>query len=103
MFKIEGNIVVNGIVCSSNTWCSEIFPNELWIEGFMNNEPRRYPCIGWTFEPTANIGFGEFIRPKPYDSWILNSSWEWEAPVPRPNDGNTYIWDENSTTWSLIE
>lgn len=37
---------------------------------------------------------------KPYPSWTFNENTvEWEAPVPYPNDGKLYNWDEESQSW----
>ena len=36
---------------------------------------------------------------QPYPSWILNEQGNWQAPVPYPNDGKVYIWDEQNQTW----
>ena len=51
-----------------------------------------------------------FIPPKKFQSWILNEdTCDWEAPIPYPNDGQNYLWDEskyqadNTTGWVLIE
>mgnify|MGYP000390838821 CR=1 FL=1 len=45
-----------------------------------------------------------FISPQPFESWILNEdSCDWEAPIPFPNDGFTYFWDENSLSWQLMD
>ena len=41
-----------------------------------------------------------FVPPKPYPSWILNeTTGVWDAPVPYPNDGKDYIWDEDTQSW----
>ena len=45
-----------------------------------------------------------FILKKPYASWILNEdTCLWEAPVAYPDDGEKYTWNEETTTWDLIE
>tara|TARA_R110002096_G_scaffold183895_1_gene362155 strand:+ start:1141 stop:1533 length:393 start_codon:yes stop_codon:yes gene_type:complete len=45
-----------------------------------------------------------FILKKPYASWILNEdTCLWEAPVAYPDDGERYTWNEETTTWDLIE
>ena len=45
---------------------------------------------------------------KPYPSWIIKDIEvgdnkaivsEWAAPIDYPNDGNSYIWDEESVNW----
>ena len=44
-----------------------------------------------------------FYPPKPYNSWILNTNtWLWESPVPYPNDGKLYRWDEETTSWTEV-
>jgi hypothetical protein len=41
-----------------------------------------------------------FVPPKPYPSWILNETTGlWDAPVPYPNDGKRYEWDEDTQSW----
>lgn len=43
----------------------------------------------------------DFIDPKPYESWILNSHKKWESPVPYPEDDKSYYWDESSISWKV--
>lgn len=58
-----------------------------------------YAGIGFTYDDTLDV----FIPPKPYPSWVLNTSiYDWEAPIPYPTDGNDYEWDEATTSWVLI-
>ena len=64
--------------------------------------------IGWTWDPSNSA----FILPKPFPSWVLNSSFKWEAPIAWPSvddqgnslprdrfyEDNLHIyWDENSS------
>jgi hypothetical protein len=43
-----------------------------------------------------------FILPKPFESWVLNSDKDWVAPVARPEDGNLYIWNEETVSWDIV-
>jgi hypothetical protein len=44
-----------------------------------------------------------FIPPKRFPSFIFNEfSCTFEPPIPRPNDGMLYIWDEEVINWKLI-
>ena len=43
-----------------------------------------------------------FISPQPYPSWVLDSNYDWEAPVPYPEDGKCYEWDESIINWVEI-
>ena len=56
-----------------------------------------YAGVGYTYD-TTNDGF---YPPKPYDSWSISeeTNWVWTPPVPYPDDGNKYIWDEETTSW----
>ena len=58
-----------------------------------------YAGLGYTYDSTYDV----FYAPQPYPSWILNhSTWLWEAPVPYPNDGKNYYWDEATLSWVLV-
>ncbi len=51
--------------------------------------------IGYTYDSVNDV----FIPPKPFPSWVLNSSYLWEAPVAAPQDGKQYRWDEDTVSW----
>ena len=56
--------------------------------------------IGFTYDATRDA----FIPPKPFASWSLNEdTCIWEAPMPQPNDGRFYYWDEETVSWILCE
>jgi hypothetical protein len=58
-----------------------------------------YAGIGYTYDPANNV----FYSWQPYPSWVLdNTTWLWKAPVPYPNNGITYTWNESTTTWDAI-
>lgn len=58
-----------------------------------------YAGIGFTYDDERDA----FIPPKPFDSWILNEdTCLWEAPIPYPNDGEAYTWDEESGDWIQV-
>ena len=44
-----------------------------------------------------------FIAPQPYPSWTLNeTTGDWEAPVPKPDEENFYEWNEETQSWDLV-
>ena len=64
-----------------------------------------YAGIGYIYDSSVVIDgvVGVFYAPQPYPSWILNTStYLWEAPVPYPNDGKSYTWDEATQSWVEI-
>lgn len=52
-----------------------------------------YAGIGDTYDADNDV----FYAPQPFSSWTLNeSTWVWEAPITKPDDGNSYLWDEDA-------
>jgi len=57
---------------------------------------KNYAGIGFTYDSDRDA----FIAPQPYPSWTLNeTSCIWEAPVAYPDDGNMYLWNEDTQQW----
>lgn len=78
-----------------------------WSGGYTNwkqtsyngNIRKNYAGVGYTYDASRDA----FIPPKPFNSWVLNeSTCLWEAPVPYPDDGNRYIWNEETLSWILF-
>jgi len=66
-----------------------------------NGTPLRknHAGIGMTYDEDRDA----FIPKKLFNSWILNEdTCQWEAPVSYPDDGETYTWNESTTTWDLV-
>jgi len=64
-----------------------------------------YAGIGYTLDTTVvqDGVIGVFYAPQPYPSWTLNTqTYEWQAPVPYPNDGKVYVWDEFTLSWVFV-
>jgi len=55
---------------------------------------------GYTYDETRDA----FIAPQPYASWTLNNdTFVWYPPIPYPDDDNEYQWNEETTSWDLVE
>jgi len=60
---------------------------------------KNYAGIGFTYDADKDA----FIPPQPYASWTLNDdTCLWESPVAYPDDGQMYVWNEDTTSWDLI-
>lgn len=66
---------------------------------YHGNIRKQFAGIGYTYNETADV----FVSPQPYPSWILDQNYDWIAPVPYPQDGNVYVWNETAQTWELAE
>jgi hypothetical protein len=115
--KIENGVVVQVIVAEQDFIDSGLVGDpSLWIQtsyntkGGIHYQPnsyvpsedqskalrKNYAGIGFTYDQQKNA----FIPPKPYPSWLLNEfSCLWEAPIPYPDDGKIYDWDEDTVSW----
>lgn len=122
--------VINGIVVSVNSRTLEYNSTQLdkdfWYETSYNiyggvyydpatGEPHKDQSLatktaGRKRKNYAGIGFrydeqrDAFIPPTPYPSWKLNEhTCLWEAPIPYPQDGKQYIWNETHLEWTSTE
>lgn len=55
-----------------------------------------YAIIGGIYDRENDV----FYLKQPWPSWTLNrETWDWDPPIPRPEDGKTYHWDEENGVW----
>ena len=68
---------------------------------YNNNFRKQYAGIGYSYDSALDM----FILPKPYPSWSLDASNDWQSPVTYPNDVEEnslevfITWDEDNTRW----
>lgn len=79
-----------------------------WSNGHTNwklisndsNYLKRNAVIGYKYDGIRDA----FIPPKPFPSWLLDETiFQWQAPVPVPDDENMYQWNEETQTYQRIE
>jgi len=77
-------------------FCQRLLGGNWKQTSYNGNFRKNYAGIGYTYD----AGIDAFVPPKPYPSWVLNSNTaQWEAPVPMPQDGKMYSWDEATQSW----
>lgn len=60
---------------------------------------KNYAGIGYTYDEARDA----FIPPKPFKSWVLDEdTCLWNPPVPMPEDGKRYQWNEELINWEEI-
>ena len=83
------------------TWCKNFFnkpDTEFKQTSYNNNFRKQYAGIGYVYNASKN----KFLSPQPYNSWALDGSDDWQAPVTYPNgDQSAYqiTWDEDNLRW----
>jgi len=117
--KVEDGIVTRVIVAEADFFDNFVddSPGE-WLQTSYNTRGNRHYDPGTGLEDDgiplrynyAGIGFSydadkdAFIPPQPYNSWTVNEdTCLWEPPVAYPDDGQGYIWNEDTTSWDLLE
>ncbi len=61
---------------------------------------KNHAAKGYTYDETRDA----FIAPQPYASWTLNDdTCLWDPPIPYPDDDKQYQWNEETTSWDLVE
>jgi len=85
-------------------------PNAIWKQTSYNTISGVHRLGGTPFRKNhAGIGYtydedrDAFIPPKPFNSWILDeNTCLWKAPIAKPNDENSYKWNEQNQSWDLV-
>ena len=101
--QIKNNIV-SGVIYvvdgKDADWCKREYGGT-WLGCSEDGTIRgNFPAIGFIYDEIEDI----FCNPKPYPSWILNKQdWKWYAPTPMPTDGEMYRWDEETTSWVVLQ
>ena len=106
----EDNIVTQVIVVSNNDilvdgveseqkgieFCQSLLDGK-WVQtSYNNNFRKRYAGIGYIYDPVRDV----FLRPKPAEACILDGeTLEWSEPIPKPNDGKYYTWNQEKGIW----
>lgn len=115
--KVENGIVTQVIVVEQDVIDSGLFgdPSQ-WIQTSYNTHGNvhygqdgkpdngvalrgNFAGIGYTY----NKKLDAFYPPQPYPSWVLSpKTINWESPVPYPNDGKAYQWNEDTKSWDVV-
>jgi hypothetical protein len=103
-FLDDNNIVTEVIPGKDETELIEGLDPETWYgnyrgqvckrTSFNNNIRKQYAGKNYSYDPVADV----FITPQPYSSWSLNQNFDWEAPTPRPEQGQ-WDWNEEAGEW----
>lgn len=58
-----------------------------------------FASVGGFYDSTADA----FFNPKPFKTWVLDkTTYMWKPPVPFPQDGNSYSWNDEDAVWELM-
>ena len=104
--KIDDNNIVQEVLVIDNELehrGEDFLANELglggkWIQtSYNNNFRKQYAGVGYFYDEINDI----FVSPQPYPSWVLDSNYDWQPPVERPESG-FWVWNEEVLNWIEI-
>ena len=68
-----------------------------WIET-SDQIRKNYAGMGYSYDVSRDA----FLSPQPFPSWTLDEgTCQWIPPIPYPDDGRKYQWDE-VTQWDVV-
>lgn len=72
-----------------------------WVQTSYNGQFRKnYAGIGYSYDEARDA----FIPPQPWPSWLLDeTTCLWQPPIPYPNDGEMWTWNEHLQQWEAVD
>jgi hypothetical protein len=71
-----------------------------WIQtSYNNNFRKQYAGVSFKYDKINDV----FILQQPYPSWALDSNFDWQPPIAKPDDDKMYTWNEDTQAWDLTE
>lgn len=93
----DTGLVVDVVVADSVEWLAENLGGD-WVETFTDGTRKQRASKGFTYDAENDV----FVSPQPYDSWVLNESFDWVPPVAMPSDVYKATWNEELGDWDTI-
>jgi hypothetical protein len=97
----EQEFIDNLVEVEAGTWVQTSYNTRGGVHRLDGTPLRKnYAGIGFTYDQDRDA----FIPQKDFPSWTLDeTTCLWEAPTAYPDDGERYTWNEETTSWDLIE
>jgi len=109
--KIENDVVTQVIVAEQEfvdaqpgEWVQTSYNTRGGVHYALNSDTpdggvalrKNYAGVGYAYDRQRDA----FIPPQPFPSWTLNDeTCLWNAPVPYPEDGEIWYWNEDLQNW----
>jgi hypothetical protein len=76
---------------------TQLYNYSYWKQSFYDGTRKNPAGTGMQYDSIRDA----FIPIKGFNSWVLNEdTCRWEAPTARPDDGELYNWNEETTSWN---
>lgn len=111
--ELNGSAIVTQVVAVANAelldggvesepkgvaFLASLYGHSNWKQTSYSGKLRKnYASVGFRYDAERDA----FIAPQPFASWALDdATCQWVAPVPMPEDGKLYRWDEGAMAWA---
>lgn len=112
VIKIEQDVLNTGAWGDPSEWIQTSYNTYGGVHYIPDSNPRQpspdqskalrgnYAGVGYIYDKHNDV----FYPPQPYPSWTISEpTWIWQPPVPFPEDGKFYNWDEATLSWVEYE
>jgi len=77
------------------TFCENLLGGT-WIQTSYNDNIRaNYAGPRGTYDLDNDV----FLDPKPVADWVLDDNYQWVPPLPKPDDGGLWLWEQGAGEW----
>ena len=97
--EIDNNNIVQRVIVAEQDFINSgaVGDSFRWVQtSYNNNFRKQYAGAGFTYDKVNDV----FVRPQPYASWTLDSSYDWQPPTPKPDGIHT--WNEGTQAWDVV-
>lgn len=102
--KLDENNIVTQVTVGSNDDPDEGYQwlidnlGGTWVKTSYNGNIRKqFAGVGFAYDGENDV----FIAPSPFPSWVLDNNFDWQPPIPMPEDGD-YEWNEGTQSWDPV-
>ena len=97
----EQDFIDSGVAGDPSTWIQTSYNTRNGVHVLGGTPLRKnYAGIGYIYDAERDM----FLPPKPHPRWVVDEeTGTWVAPIPRPDDEHSYMWDDKTDTWVQIE
>lgn len=108
VIRAEQDFINSGAVGDPSKWIQTSYNTRGGIHYGPDGKPdggvalrANYATIGCTYDRSNDVFYEQ--KPVDFPSFIISGApaWVWTFPIPRPDDGLHYHWNEETRSWML--
>lgn len=105
VIRADQEFINSGLVGNPTSWIQTSYNTRGGIHYGPDGKPdggialrANYAIIGGIYNREHDVFYEQ--KPAAYPSFIIEPpTWMWKPPIPKPDDGQLYTWDEATQSW----